>query len=92
MRIKIGCLTPIRPNFVKDCNGIILPIDLILVRADEALQKALARYPGSFGSTRPFGLFLQVVEHFAGFANEKDTFGFAIRVVFDVDGFGIAVA
>ena len=31
-------------NFVKDHEGIILPIDLILVRADGALQTALARY------------------------------------------------
>jgi hypothetical protein len=31
-------------NFVKDQNGIILPIDLILVRADPALQTALARH------------------------------------------------
>ena len=30
-------------NFVKDVNGVVLPIDLILVRADEALQKALSR-------------------------------------------------
>ena len=28
-------------NFVKDDNGVVLPIDLILVRADELLQKAL---------------------------------------------------
>lgn len=28
-------------NFVKDNNGVVLPIDLILVRADEPLQKAL---------------------------------------------------
>lgn len=28
-------------NFVKDDNGVVLPIDLILVRADEPLQKAL---------------------------------------------------
>ncbi len=31
-------------NFVKDDNGIVLPIDLILVRADRTLQKALERY------------------------------------------------
>jgi len=31
-------------NFVKDHEGIILPIDLILVRADPALQAALAGY------------------------------------------------
>ena len=28
-------------NFVKDEDGHVLPIDLILVRADEPLQKAL---------------------------------------------------
>lgn len=28
-------------NFVKDDNGVVLPIDLILVRAGEPLQKAL---------------------------------------------------
>ena len=28
-------------NFVKDDNGVVLPIELILVRADEPLQKAL---------------------------------------------------
>lgn len=27
-------------NFVKDDNGVVLPIDLVLVRADELLQKA----------------------------------------------------
>lgn len=32
-------------NFVKDESGVILPIDLVLVRAGEALQTALAR-PG----------------------------------------------
>jgi hypothetical protein len=31
-------------NFVKDFNGVILPIDLILVRTDSALQAALTRY------------------------------------------------
>lgn len=31
-------------NLVKDHNGVILPIDLILVRADAALQHALAHY------------------------------------------------
>jgi hypothetical protein len=31
-------------NFVKDAEGIVLPIDLILVEADEALQEALSRY------------------------------------------------
>ena len=31
-------------NFVKDSEGRFLPIDLILVRADDALQKALARF------------------------------------------------
>lgn len=31
-------------NFVKDMNGVVLPIDLILVRADAALQTALARF------------------------------------------------
>jgi hypothetical protein len=30
-------------NFVKDLNGVVLPIDLILVRAHTALQAALAR-------------------------------------------------
>ena len=29
-------------NFVKDTNGVVLPIDLILLRADAALQKAFA--------------------------------------------------
>lgn len=29
------------PNFVQDTQGIVLPIDLILVRADAALQQAL---------------------------------------------------
>ena len=31
-------------NFVKDTQGIVLPIDLILLRADEELQKALAPF------------------------------------------------
>ena len=31
-------------NFVKDPKGAILPIDLILVRADSAFQSALAAY------------------------------------------------
>jgi hypothetical protein len=31
-------------NFIKDLDGIVLPIDLILVRADSALQTALTRY------------------------------------------------
>ena len=31
-------------NFVKDDNGVVLPIDLILLRADGALQKALERH------------------------------------------------
>ncbi len=31
-------------NLVKDHDGVILPIDLILVRADAALQHALAHY------------------------------------------------
>jgi hypothetical protein len=31
-------------NFVKDTEGRVLPTYLILVRADEALQKALVRY------------------------------------------------
>lgn len=31
-------------NFVKDLDGIVLPIDLILVQADSALQTALMRY------------------------------------------------
>lgn len=30
-------------NFVKDVNGVILPIDLILLRADDELQKAFRR-------------------------------------------------
>ena len=30
-------------NFVKDVAGTVLPIDLILIRADEALQRALAQ-------------------------------------------------
>ena len=29
-------------NFVKDQDGVILPIDLILVRADTAMQSPLA--------------------------------------------------
>ena len=29
-------------NFVKDTNGVVLPIDLILLRADQSLQAALA--------------------------------------------------
>jgi len=29
-------------NFVKDDNGVVLPIDLVLLRADAALQKAFA--------------------------------------------------
>jgi hypothetical protein len=29
-------------NFVRDDNGVVLPIDLVLLRADEALQKAFA--------------------------------------------------
>ena len=28
-------------NFVKDDNGVVLPIDLVMVRADDELQKAL---------------------------------------------------
>jgi len=31
-------------NFVKDNNGVVLPIDLILVHADKALHAALGRY------------------------------------------------
>ena len=31
-------------NFVKDQQGNVLPIDLILVRAEPALQGALARF------------------------------------------------
>ena len=31
-------------NFVKDTQGVVLPIDLILLRADDALQKALAPF------------------------------------------------
>jgi len=31
-------------NFVKDTQGLVLPIDLILLRAPEALQAALARF------------------------------------------------
>jgi hypothetical protein len=31
-------------NFVKDTRGIVLPIDLILLRASDALQKAFARF------------------------------------------------
>ncbi len=31
-------------NFVKDDTGVVLPIDLVLVRADEPLQKALRTY------------------------------------------------
>ena len=31
-------------NFVKDQDGVVLPIDLILVQADDALQAALTRY------------------------------------------------
>ena len=33
-------------NFVKDAEGIVLPIDLILLHAGEALQAALNRYLG----------------------------------------------
>ena len=33
-------------NFVKDAEGIVLPIDLILLHASEALQEALNRYLG----------------------------------------------
>jgi hypothetical protein len=33
-------------NFVKDSDGVVLPIDLILLRADESLQGALSRYLG----------------------------------------------
>ena len=31
-------------NFVKDTEGVMLPIDLILVRAEPALQTALVRF------------------------------------------------
>jgi hypothetical protein len=31
-------------NFVKDANGFVLPIDLILLRADGALQRAFDDY------------------------------------------------
>jgi hypothetical protein len=31
-------------NFVKDDNGVVLPIDLILVQADKVLHAALGRY------------------------------------------------
>ena len=31
-------------NFVKDDNGVVLPIDLILVHADGAMQEALAKH------------------------------------------------
>ncbi len=31
-------------NFVKDANGVVLPIDLILVTCDESLQRALAAF------------------------------------------------
>ncbi|NBV25078.1 MAG: hypothetical protein EBS05_24555 [Proteobacteria bacterium] len=31
-------------NFVKDDNGVVLPIDLVLVRADAALQTAFAPF------------------------------------------------
>ena len=31
-------------NFVKDDNGVVLPIDLILIRADGAMQKALQKH------------------------------------------------
>ena len=31
-------------NFVKDDNGVVLPIDLVMVRADAALQKAFAPF------------------------------------------------
>jgi len=33
-------------NFVKDTQGTVLPIDLILVRASDALQKTLAPFLG----------------------------------------------
>ena len=31
-------------NFVKDDNGVVLPIDLVMVRADAALQMAFAPF------------------------------------------------
>ena len=31
-------------NFVKDDNGVVLPIDLVLLRADDAMQKAFAKF------------------------------------------------
>ena len=33
-------------NFVKDDNGVVLPIDLVLLRAEEALQKAFKAFLG----------------------------------------------
>ena len=33
-------------NFVKDDNGVVLPIDLILVHADGSMQKALGKFSG----------------------------------------------
>ena len=31
-------------NFVKDTQGVVLPIDLILLRANDELQKAFAKF------------------------------------------------
>ena len=31
-------------NFVKDGDGVVLPIDLVLLRADEEMQKAFAKF------------------------------------------------
>jgi len=33
-------------NFVKDAQGVVLPIDLILLHADDALQRAFAPFLG----------------------------------------------
>jgi hypothetical protein len=33
-------------NFVKDDNGVVLPIDLVLLRAEEELQKAFKAFLG----------------------------------------------
>ncbi len=41
---EVAAFDPHPGNFVKDLGGESLPIDLILVRADHALQIVLARY------------------------------------------------
>jgi hypothetical protein len=41
---EVGAFDAHPGNFVKDTQGIVLPIDLILVRADDRLQRALAPF------------------------------------------------